>query len=591
MFQEQFQVNIPVGLHFGPLSGLQRIPVTINGLPTASDSWDKLYGLGKGGEPVTIAADSGNPQVDRDLVHLAMGIINFERDLWPGNQGQIPLEAVNQWANLVRSLPAFGLNIPQEGPSVIPDEKLFQLSQRYSSAREYKKGELSGPVSGEMKEAVLSKWTVVALGELQQPGGVGATQVGTDSNPVLADQPPDSDNSQNSHEQAVALETWVNYAVDMLNRGEQDEAILAKLAHDGCPDPPAILERAKEQPMEEKPISDEIGQDPFEAPMPDDGQTGQMESVERQPPVVTSSMVKEAPGKEHMKGVSEKRNRQYEHIKEQLMESGKSEEEAKEEAARTVNKQRAEHGETKKDSRVRIAGSSQTGTVIDEWRDTWGQGLVMVALDEGGTLNVSPDAVEPVDEEAPEHPVTKIQQFIDSMEPVQPTRPHIEARIANLEAVRLACRNSVSGVGFADQVKLASIDSDALAEIRSLKEFLGAVATEADVTYLDSQPKYRPHGIAQPGVVPVVANNESFDRRIAEEAAIFAAELPAEVAAFADATAYAAAWHAAGRNGNVAEFVRLAEERRVVRAEEFAPAPEDAEETTDADGPAEGLYL
>ena len=60
-----------------------------------------------------------------------------------------------------------------------------------------------------------------------------------------------------------------------------------------------------------------------------------------------ASIRKEAPGKEHMKGVSPKRNRQYEHIKEQLMESGKSEEEAKEEAARTVNKQRAEHGETK----------------------------------------------------------------------------------------------------------------------------------------------------------------------------------------------------------------------------------------------------
>lgn len=56
---------------------------------------------------------------------------------------------------------------------------------------------------------------------------------------------------------------------------------------------------------------------------------------------------KEAPGEQHMKGVSPKRNRQYEHIKEQLMENGKSEEEAKEEAARTVNKQRKEHGETK----------------------------------------------------------------------------------------------------------------------------------------------------------------------------------------------------------------------------------------------------
>lgn len=51
--------------------------------------------------------------------------------------------------------------------------------------------------------------------------------------------------------------------------------------------------------------------------------------------------------KEHMKGVSPHRNKQYEDIKEQLEDSGKSTDRAKEEAARTVNKQRAEHGETK----------------------------------------------------------------------------------------------------------------------------------------------------------------------------------------------------------------------------------------------------
>ena len=59
------------------------------------------------------------------------------------------------------------------------------------------------------------------------------------------------------------------------------------------------------------------------------------------------AMVKEAPGSQHMPGVSPKRNRQYEHIKDSLLESGKDEERAKEEAARTVNKQRSEHGETK----------------------------------------------------------------------------------------------------------------------------------------------------------------------------------------------------------------------------------------------------
>ena len=44
---------------------------------------------------------------------------------------------------------------------------------------------------------------------------------------------------------------------------------------------------------------------------------------------------------------SKKRQRQYEHIKESAEEGGSSEKRAKEIAARTVNKTRAEHGETR----------------------------------------------------------------------------------------------------------------------------------------------------------------------------------------------------------------------------------------------------
>jgi plasmid stabilization system protein ParE len=48
-------------------------------------------------------------------------------------------------------------------------------------------------------------------------------------------------------------------------------------------------------------------------------------------------------------GWSDKRERQYEHIKESYKERGVSNAEAEERAARTVNKERAEEGETKKD--------------------------------------------------------------------------------------------------------------------------------------------------------------------------------------------------------------------------------------------------
>jgi plasmid stabilization system protein ParE len=46
-------------------------------------------------------------------------------------------------------------------------------------------------------------------------------------------------------------------------------------------------------------------------------------------------------------GSSPKRERQYEHIKESYQERGVSKDEAEERAARTVNKERREHGETK----------------------------------------------------------------------------------------------------------------------------------------------------------------------------------------------------------------------------------------------------
>ncbi|GAB4004237.1 plasmid stabilization protein [Nocardioides ultimimeridianus] len=49
---------------------------------------------------------------------------------------------------------------------------------------------------------------------------------------------------------------------------------------------------------------------------------------------------------------SKKRERQYEHIKEGLEDRGHSEDEAEEIAARTVNKERARHGESREASRT-----------------------------------------------------------------------------------------------------------------------------------------------------------------------------------------------------------------------------------------------
>ena len=63
------------------------------------------------------------------------------------------------------------------------------------------------------------------------------------------------------------------------------------------------------------------------------------------------------------RGSTPKRERQYEHIKESAQERGESEKRAKEIAARTVNKERARHGESKtaSHSSVKDISSSRRG--------------------------------------------------------------------------------------------------------------------------------------------------------------------------------------------------------------------------------------
>ncbi len=59
-------------------------------------------------------------------------------------------------------------------------------------------------------------------------------------------------------------------------------------------------------------------------------------------------------------GWSPKRERQYEHIKESLLERGEEEDTAEEIAARTVNKERARAGEAKESSKLSITDISSS---------------------------------------------------------------------------------------------------------------------------------------------------------------------------------------------------------------------------------------
>lgn len=509
MYSEAHPVRFEGGIHNATLAALQ--PFSDHGLRLGGldlndyNNWDTLAAQHRDpNSQVEISVDHPDPQTARDIATIARHTIWRGRNLWPGKV--IPPDRFNQGANHLRAHEG----LPQEGP--------MQIAAHFESSN-------SAAVSGDM--SVTSKWEVVALGELQQPGGVGATQ---DYNPVVDGPNPNGpdfgDNAQNGPEQEVALQTWVNMAVDALNRGEDEQAVLAQLAHDGCPDPQTVLQRAQQQP-EAAPVSDSIGQDPFEVPAQTDAaQTGEMQGLSQQPAV-------------------------------------------------TVSK------------RVRIAGTTLTGTEVDRWESVWGEGTVKIALDGGGTMEVAPSAIESLEgDESFKHPVSEIQSFIDSMPKVEPTRPHIEARLANLDLVRRAVRANISKVGFSDQVKLQQMDSAAESEAALLKEVLTNHHEDYEIAYAKSARRfqYNAFNVATPEVV-------GYDGNAREAGAIWATEnFDAPVDdnnSFTSAAAHFAS--SIGLTGSqFQEFLAGADEHRKVRTEEFtATEPE----TTDSEGPAEALFV
>lgn len=509
MFKDEFVVPCPAGIHHATIGALHAHfrpgTIHINGIdPTRPESADELTQIGYG-QPVEITAHTGDPQLDRDAVHIAEGLILQGRDPWQRSDRermQLPTERYNQAANYVRSN---WLNLPIE-PVQTPE---------------------SADVSSDM--SVTSKWNVVALGELQQPGGVGATQ---DYNPVV-DGPnpegPEIDNADNSPEQEVAMQTWVNTAVDMLNRGEDPQAIIAKLAHDGCPNPEQILQRAQQQPMEQPhPVSDQVGQDPFQTPPPAD-QTGEMQSLSQQPPTLASNANEVGgpigkPADDAPTDLTDGSLMKIDNL-------GDTEgpglfDVDKEDGADNHTEEITEPKEVKqqdaksvRSKRVRVAGTTMTGRELDRWEGLWGEGTVKIALDEGGVINVDPSAVEPLESESYDHPVTEIQSFIDNMPPVEPSRPFIEARLANLEQVRRAVRAHISKVGFSDQQKLAKMDREAEEESALLKEALDNTIEEHEVNYFAHLPRYKANAfeIATPEI-------KEWEGRPREAGAIWASE-------------------------------------------------------------------
>lgn len=490
--------------------------------------------------------------------------------------------------------------------------------------------------------STLAKYQVIALGEMQQPGGVGATQsagmVDGDPQSDLSREPGSdiTDAGRNSFEENVALETWVNFAVDMLNRGQDPEQIIAQLAHDGCPDPEGVMKKAQTQP-EDAPQPNQGAQDPFEIPYKQDAATSDsMESVSQQPAV----MAKRARVAEWEKPWEESGDedddddpthggdmcpacggkmrdgkcREYDRAREADdsdkekwsrvaaddvspfeievpktepteyapktkktdpnwnlfdVDSGEGKpagpfdvdetedtDNAVEPIKFTDEVSKQETKDVRKSHRVKIA-SGQTGIVTEVYPGLWGDSIVKVALDGGGTIEVGPEQVSPVADTSKDR-ITEIQTFIDSMPPVEATRPSIQARVANLKSIQKLILAHISQVPYEDKVKLFRLDSKVKEDLMELNDNLQITGSNEDYEYLHKQPHYRVQTLDLPGIERPVVSNTEWNSRIAEHAAIFVSELPAEIKEDEGQFVSAAHHLAQSHNGNIGQFVAAA---------------------------------
>lgn len=532
------------GLHPFSQAGLR-----VNGQDlTNRNAWQPFVLQNKSTQtPLELSADTGDPQMDRDLVHLGKHTILKGGALWPGSPP--PSTHFNMAANALRGVQG----LPQEGLQVLPEDQiqrdafphLAHSSSWIVEPKEDIKEALSslhektidnGRVNREMsdlekgtRQATIdptsegdtcpncerylqpgigyeicpfcehtlktSKWSIVSLQEAPTGGGLDPSY-----NPVVDGPNPNganfSDNAGNSPEQEIALQTWVNMALDALNRGESEDAVLAQLAHDGCPDPKAVIERALKQPFDENTGIAPDTQDPFEVPnAPED--EGSMQSVSQQPPVVTGS--------------------------------------------------------------VRIKGTSHVGKEVERYEDMWGQGLVIVALEDGTRITVSPDQVENIADQV-DSPLNDIQSFIDSFPPVEPHRASIMARIANLEELSGMCSEVMKTASALEQFELDHLSSEVKSEVLELRQALRTIDPDESDIYLAGLPTYRHNAFE----LASSTTDRIYEGNIREAAVIWASESPYTSESFEDDVRFSALNYCSDKNMNtnqVNEFYKAAKEK------------------------------
>lgn len=261
---------------------------------------------------------------------------------------------------------------------------------------------------GGIDEYRRSNWHVIALGEAQMPGGVGATMdPGSTGVPNPDGLEPYADISQGGPEQRNAVQTWVNIAVNKLNTNpdfNQYPNLLAdELKTMGCPEEIAeeVVSKAINQPIEEEPVQ----QPPAPSQVAD-----------------PNAAMAEQPQPQVMRGAN-------------------------------------------------VSVADIEGELIGTYQDVWGTDLAAVRT-QSGIRTFSGESISPVEEVSEDSPLTHIRSFLESVGTVKNSRASVAARLANMRTVRQMCRAAIHTSEWSDIGEIDKIDSDAQLEILNLSDEL-----------------------------------------------------------------------------------------------------------------------
>lgn len=423
-----------------------------------------------------------------------------------------------------------------------------------------------------------------------------------DINPIDAGGADFGDNAQNSIEQEVATKTWTDHALDLLARGASQQQVVAKLAHDGCPDPEAVYQRALEHQASQS--------NQFDPEVPENPVGPEAENTDfNMPPqgVTAAAQPEDSMG---VQGVDT--------LKQKLAEA--------EAAGDTVSAQQLRdqiktmwQGYT---GSVKVANFEGSFRAMDF--DQWGR-LVVAIETPTGIMQLDGEKAEPVAPKVSDE-VSEIQSFIDSIPEVEPNSiESVTARIAGLQEARSRVVTALGRAEKEDLPYLIKMRTATAEAIKTLTSSADGIITPYEKDYLATQQNYERAaviagngtvgGFDSPDLDPVVdqmvaeASTYNSVKASTEDAAILVAELPelmvhdaAAVQDLAESMVMerTAAMSPEAQDQFIKEFCASVEAHRLARAGQVAATPKVASVDADVvytelanpenDGPAEGLF-